>query len=84
MSAETGDIWADCEFIDHVAMAIINLREGSLQDYRPETPDDIEAERRLFYVALTRAERFLLYVAEHDRWGNPPSRFLGEAGVAFD
>lgn len=29
----------------YTAMAIINLREGSLQDYRPETPDDIAGRR---------------------------------------
>jgi DNA helicase-2/ATP-dependent DNA helicase PcrA len=43
----------------------------------------MDAERRLFYVAVTRAERILMYIAEPDRWGNAPSRFLGQRGVGL-
>lgn len=45
---------------------------------------DLEEERRLFYVALTRAEKqaFLTYATSRYRWGSPtscePSRFLEE------
>ncbi len=45
---------------------------------------DLEEERRLFYVALTRAEKqaFLTYSTSRYRWGNltscEPSRFLEE------
>ena len=45
---------------------------------------DLEEERRLFYVALTRAEKqaFLTYSISRYRWGNltncEPSRFLEE------
>jgi len=45
---------------------------------------DLEEERRLFYVALTRAEKeaFLTYTQTRFRWGkindNEPSRFLEE------
>ncbi|PCH76779.1 MAG: ATP-dependent DNA helicase [Flavobacteriaceae bacterium] len=45
---------------------------------------DLEEERRLFYVALTRAERqaYLSYTRNRYRWGKlvdcEPSRFLGE------
>lgn len=45
---------------------------------------DLEEERRLFYVALTRAERqaYLTYTRNRYRWGKlvdcEPSRFLGE------
>jgi len=45
---------------------------------------DLEEERRLFYVALTRAERqaYLSYARNRYRWGKlvdcEPSRFLGE------
>jgi DNA helicase-2/ATP-dependent DNA helicase PcrA len=63
---------------EYTAVALINLREGRFPHFRA---DDIEAEKRLFYVAVTRAERVLMYVAERDRWGNPPSRFLGPEGV---
>jgi len=43
----------------------------------------MNAERRLFYVAITRAERVLIYIAEPDQWGNAPSRFLGRDGVGL-
>lgn len=45
---------------------------------------DLEEERRLFYVALTRAEKqvFLSYASTRFKWGNliycEPSRFLDE------
>ncbi len=48
------------------------------------TREDLEEERRLFYVALTRAEKraFLLYAQSRYRWGkftvSEPSRFLDE------
>jgi DNA helicase II / ATP-dependent DNA helicase PcrA len=62
------------------AIALINLREGRFPHYRA---DDMNAERRLFYVAIARAERVLIYIAEPDRWGNAPSRFLGRDGVGL-
>jgi ATP-dependent DNA helicase UvrD/PcrA len=62
------------------AIALINLREGRFPHYRA---DDMDAERRLFYVAITRAKRVLMYIAEPDQWGNPPSRFLGRNGVGL-
>lgn len=48
------------------------------------TRADLEEERRLFYVALTRAEKkaFLTYAVSRYRWGNltysQPSRFIEE------
>lgn len=48
------------------------------------TQQDIEEERRLFYVALTRAEKSvkLSFAGSRVKWGshvsNPPSRFLKE------
>jgi DNA helicase-2/ATP-dependent DNA helicase PcrA len=60
------------------AVALINLREGRFPHYRAT---DMTPERRLFYVAITRAERVLMYIAEPDQWNNRPSRFLGNDGV---
>lgn len=65
---------------EYGAVALINLREGRFPHFRAE---DMDAERRLFYVAVTRAERVLMYIAEPDRWGNAPSRFLGQDGVGL-
>lgn len=48
------------------------------------TPQGLEEERRVFYVALTRAEKrlFLSYTKNRFKWGNlvqcKPSRFLKE------
>ncbi len=50
---------------------------------------DLEEERRLFYVALTRAEKeaYLTYTQMRYRWGklvdNEPSRFLEEIDEEF-
>ncbi|MBO4535970.1 MAG: UvrD-helicase domain-containing protein, partial [Bacteroidales bacterium] len=49
-----------------------------------DTPDKIEEERRLFYVALTRAQKAVTvsYAQNRRKWGseesNRPSRFLRE------
>jgi len=49
-----------------------------------ESPDAVEEERRLAYVAITRARQrlFLTYAAMRRAYGNassnPPSRFVGE------
>ena len=51
--------------------------------------EDIEEERRLFYVASTRAEKTLVYsyATSRYRWGNltqcEPSRFLEEIDSSF-
>ncbi|MCP4552071.1 MAG: UvrD-helicase domain-containing protein, partial [Bacteroidetes bacterium] len=50
---------------------------------------DLEEERRLFYVALTRSERqlFLSYAENRYKWGNltfcEPSRFIEEIDEGF-
>ena len=63
---------------EYGAVALINLRSGSFPHFKS---DDIPAEKRLFYVGVTRAQRLLMYVAERDNWNNPPSPFLGAQGV---
>lgn len=51
--------------------------------------EELEEERRLFYVALTRAEKeaCLTYATTRYRWGNlifaDPSRFIDEIEVSF-
>ncbi len=50
---------------------------------------ELEEERRLFYVALTRAEKqaYLTYTQSRYRWGKlidaEPSRFIGEIDESF-
>ena len=51
--------------------------------------EDLEEERRLFYVALTRAEKSatLTFATSRYKWGNPvfcePSRFIEELDKSF-
>ena len=51
--------------------------------------DEMEEERRLAYVAVTRAKEKLYLICAHDRmlWGrsthNPPSRFIDEIPPQF-
>jgi DNA helicase-2/ATP-dependent DNA helicase PcrA len=62
---------------------LIGLEEGSLPHLRSlEDPAGIEEERRLMYVAMTRARRSLTISRSRDdiyrRERNTPSRFLSE------
>jgi DNA helicase II / ATP-dependent DNA helicase PcrA len=54
------------------AVLLPRVEEGEL----PVRRGDVEEERRLFYVGLTRAKRHLLVT-----WEGKPSRFLNELGV---
>jgi DNA helicase-2/ATP-dependent DNA helicase PcrA len=54
------------------AVFLPRVEEGEL----PVRRGDVEEERRLFYVGLTRAKRYLLVT-----WEGKPSRFLDELGV---
>jgi DNA helicase II / ATP-dependent DNA helicase PcrA len=54
-----------------------------------ESPEEMEEERRLFYVAITRARKrvFASYAQNRYRWGTPtscqPSRFLRDIDPKF-
>ncbi|MBX3464267.1 MAG: UvrD-helicase domain-containing protein [Planctomycetes bacterium] len=68
---------------DHVSIA--GLEEGVFPSLRSaEDPEGLEEERRLFYVALTRARRTLLLASARERMvggsteSMRPSRFLRE------
>ncbi|BDW94175.1 DNA helicase [Flagellimonas marinaquae] len=93
------DMDKDVEDDDRVALMTIHLAKGlefpyvyivgMEEDLFPSamsmnTRSELEEERRLFYVALTRAEKqaFLTYTQNRYRWGKlidaEPSRFLEE------
>jgi len=97
--ALTTDMDKDIEDDDRVALMTIHLAKGlefpyvyivgMEEDLFPSamsmnTRSELEEERRLFYVALTRAEKqaFLTYTQNRYRWGKlidaEPSRFLEE------
>jgi DNA helicase-2/ATP-dependent DNA helicase PcrA len=71
------------------AVAVVSARDGSIPDYREvSSTARLDAERRSFYVAMTRAKRDLLITwpqLTFDRYGGAhheqPSRFLREAGL---
>ena len=52
-----------------------------------ESQDHLEEERRLFYAAITRAEKrlFLSFAASRFKWGQfiecQPSRFINELDI---
>ncbi len=64
---------------------VVGLEEKLFPSYMAmDTPEGLDEERRLFYVAITRAEQFLTlsYAVSRYRFGqmrfNEPSRFLEE------
>ena len=64
---------------------LIGMNEGVFPSKRSSKPDDIEEERRLAYVAVTRARR-RLFISDsegfaHDRSAKTPSRFIYELGL---
>lgn len=70
------------------AVAVVGLNDGSFPDFRStDSVDDLASERRLAYVAATRASRAILFTRPRTRatrYGSrlqQPSRFLGEMGV---
>lgn len=68
---------------DHVYM--VGMEDGLFPSLQPvSTKEDIEEERRLCYVAMTRAKKklWMSYNMERFRWGklvmSDPSRFISE------
>ena len=69
---------------EYDAAAIIDLHEGRIPFYKARTDDEIAAARRLFYVGITRARRYLLYVTDVSDRRNVPTRFLrGNGGLGL-
>lgn len=62
---------------------IPDLNEGILPSRKSYTPEGVEEERRLFYVAMTRARKtlYLCYVRGSSLNPRLPSRFLNCLGV---
>ena len=59
---------------------LIDVNEGLVPHRRAKTKEEIEEERRVLYVAMTRAkeELYLLYTEKRGGREIPPSRFLRE------
>ena len=76
--------------LEFPAVFIVGLEENLFPSMMNlNTRQELEEERRLFYVALTRAEKFahLTYSLSRFRWGKitdaEPSRFLEEINEEF-
>ena len=63
---------------------LIDVNEGVTPYSKAVTPDELEEERRMFYVAFTRAKDFVHVSWVQKRFGKPvePSRYLGELLVS--
>jgi DNA helicase-2/ATP-dependent DNA helicase PcrA len=68
---------------EYQAVAIVDLHEGRIPFYRAQTAEKLEEAKRLFYVGVTRAKRYLLYVTDSSHPRNEPSRFLRSGGVGI-
>ncbi len=71
--------------LEFKAVFLVGLEEKLFPSFMSmDSPDNMDEERRLFYVAITRAEQFLTltYASSRYRFGqmryNEPSRFLEE------
>ena len=67
------------------AVFLCGLNEGIFPSRRVSTPEDMEEERRIAYVAVTRAKK-LLYLSDAEGKANDgifkyPSRFLFDMGL---
>ena len=69
---------------------LVGLEENLFPSFMSSsTREEVEEERRLFYVALTRAEKqaFLTYAVSRFQWGKiteaEPSRFLSEVDAQY-
>ena len=61
---------------------LMDVNEGTIPYHKAATDSDIEEERRLFYVGMTRArkELSLFFIKERHEKQLEPSRFLKECG----
>lgn len=76
--------------LEFKAVFLVGLEEGLFPGFNSmESRKDLEEERRLFYVAVTRAEKmlFISFAKSRLRYGqlqyNEPSRFLNEIDPRF-
>ncbi len=63
---------------------LIDVNEGVTPYSKAVTPDELEEERRMFYVAFTRAKDYVHIGWVKKRFGKPvnPSRYIGELMVS--
>ena len=69
--------------LEYTAVFIPDINEDTIPHNRAALDADIEEERRLFYVGITRAKDYLFLSCLKQRLNHrkDPSRFLGEMGL---
>ena len=69
--------------LEYPVVFVVDVNEGIVPHHKAGLPADIEEERRLFYVALTRAKDRLHVAAVRERYHRKTdvSRFIGETGL---
>lgn len=69
--------------LEYPVVFVVDANEGIVPHHKAGLPADIEEERRLFYVALTRAKDRLHVAAVKERYhrNTDVSRFVEEAGL---
>ena len=73
--------------LEYQAVFVVGCEENLFPHWKSmETPADLEEERRLMYVSVTRAERYLYLSSADYRRGqySRVSRFLGEIESALE
>ena len=71
--------------LEYKVVLIPDVNEGNVPQKKAVTAKELEEERRVFYVAMTRAKEklFLFYVRKTKENRLQPSRFLREIGLFF-
>ena len=69
--------------LEYPVVFLPDINEDNIPHVRASLDTDIEEERRLFYVGITRAkqELYLYCLRERMNHQKTPSRFLGELGI---
>lgn len=67
-----------CKGLEYPVVFLPDCNEGKVPHKKAAFPQEIEEERRMFYVAMTRAKQYLEILYIEDKWKKhlPPSRFL--------
>ncbi len=64
------------------AVAIINANDGQIPFFANRNdPAKVAEAKRLFYVGLTRAKKYLLVLSDYSDRRNPPCPFIAESGL---
>jgi DNA helicase-2/ATP-dependent DNA helicase PcrA len=65
------------------AVALVDLHDGRIPHFTAQSADEFAEARRLFYVAVTRPRKVLMYFTDTSNRRNTPTRFLGPRGLGL-